>query len=213
MSLRFTLLADGSSDRALLPILEWILAERHGAALGAPGQQAELGRLPRPPKRLADRIRRSVELYPCDLLFVHRDAEREAPERRREEIEQAASRADLTGVTLLPVVPVRMQEAWLLIDEQAIRRAADNPNGTEQLELPPLDMLERLPDPKAWLNDLLIRASGFGRRRKRRRRRFVPGRRAYRVAEQISTFEPLLQLSAFQELDRRIGEALERLGR
>jgi hypothetical protein len=37
------------------------------------------------------------------------------------------------------VVPVRMMEAWLLIDEMAIRRVAGNPNGRIPIELPVLN--------------------------------------------------------------------------
>ena len=45
------------------------------------------------------------------------------------------------------VIPVRMTEAWLLIDELALRRAAGNPNGRNPLDLPALKDLEALPEP------------------------------------------------------------------
>ena len=35
------------------------------------------------PRGLSERIRAAVELYPCDLLFIHRDAEGEPPPRMR----------------------------------------------------------------------------------------------------------------------------------
>ncbi len=73
--LRFTLVADGSSDRALLPIFIWLLREHFGRIPIQP-EFADLRRLPNPPRELFERIAKSVELYPCDLLFVHRDAER-----------------------------------------------------------------------------------------------------------------------------------------
>lgn len=38
----------------------------------------------------------------------------------------------------IPVIPVRMTEAWLLGHELSIRSAAGNPNGSENLELPDL---------------------------------------------------------------------------
>jgi hypothetical protein len=43
-----------------------------------------------------------------------------------------------TPVRHIPVVPVRMTEAWLLADEFAIRSAPGNPNGTQSLDLPDL---------------------------------------------------------------------------
>ncbi len=57
------------------------------------------------------------------------------------------------------IVPVRMQEPWLLFDEQAIRWAAGNPGGKTALALPRLTQLESLPDPKETLYGLLVTAS------------------------------------------------------
>ena len=74
--LRFTLMADGSSDMALLPILVWLL-RRHFGSIPIQPEFADLRRLQNPPNELFERIAKSIELYPCDLLFVHRDAERE----------------------------------------------------------------------------------------------------------------------------------------
>jgi hypothetical protein len=119
--LTYTLLSDGSSDRALLPVLQWLL--RAGSGRDFQSQWADLRRLRRPPKTLPERIQAALDLYPCDLLFVHRDAESEGWERRVEEIRQHLRvPADQTVVC---VVPVRMQEAWFLFDERAIRLAAD----------------------------------------------------------------------------------------
>jgi hypothetical protein len=79
--IRYTLITDGSSDRALIPILTWVLRERGGVNRIQP-EWADLGRLPRPPAALQNRILAAIDLFPCDLLFVHRDAEREDPEHR-----------------------------------------------------------------------------------------------------------------------------------
>ena len=72
--LRVTLVADGSSDRAILPILVWLLREHFGSIPIQP-EFSDLRRLQNPPRDLSARIDTSIELYPCDLLFVHRDAE------------------------------------------------------------------------------------------------------------------------------------------
>jgi len=84
---------------------------------------ADLRGLPAPPSGLRDRVTRAVELYPCQLLFVHRDAEGQEPELRYEEIRTS----NQTGRLHVAVVPVRMQEAWLLHDEGALREAAGRP--------------------------------------------------------------------------------------
>ncbi len=69
----YTLLADGSSDQVMMPILEWLLA-RHGVSR-LQGRWADLRSLRTSPSGLAARISAAHRLYPCDLLFVHRDAE------------------------------------------------------------------------------------------------------------------------------------------
>jgi len=71
--LEFTLLSDGSSDAVLLNPLRWLL-EQH-SSIPADGTWAELRLLPSPPTVLRARIERALDLYPCDILFVRRDAE------------------------------------------------------------------------------------------------------------------------------------------
>lgn len=108
--LRYTLLSDGPSDRALLPILTWLLRQ-NGVTGAIQDTWADLRQLPRPPKHLDERIGVSIELYPSDLLFVHRDAEKAPLSARVDEILQALSRVDARGRPSLPpavcVVPVR----------------------------------------------------------------------------------------------------------
>jgi len=67
--IRYTLISDGSSDRALLPILTWVLREKGGVNRIQP-EWADLNRLPRPPKALQDRILAAIDLFPCDLFFL-----------------------------------------------------------------------------------------------------------------------------------------------
>ncbi len=161
---RFTLVADGSSDKALLPVFVWLLREHFGR-IPIQSEFADLRRLPNPPRELFERIAKSVELYPCDLLFVHRDAERESIESRVTEIREALERCAIDTPPVVCVVPVRMQEAWLLIDEFALRKAAGNPRGRQRLDIPEPKKLEDLPDPKQILHDLLREASGLRGRR------------------------------------------------
>ena len=195
--LRYTLVADGSSDRALLPILTWLLRQYRGA-IPIQAEFADLRRLSPSPRKLSERIDRSVELYPCDLLFVHRDAENVPVEEREEEIRKALEESSVEdSVRVVCVVPVRMQEAWLLIDEAALRRAAGNPNGTQPLSMPDVQRLEELPDPKQLIRDLLRQASEL---QGRRLERFNWRSSAHRVAEMIDDFSILYRLAAFQRL-------------
>jgi hypothetical protein len=191
--LDFTLLTDGSADAILIQPLKWLLQQH--LTIPVDGTWADLRRLPRPPKLLRERIEMALDLYPCDLLFVHRDAEAEPHAQRVAEITTAA--AGLT-VGSVPVVPVRMQEAWLLIDEPALRRAAGNPSGRIALVIPNLGHLENLPNPKQVLHDLLLNASELtGRRRQKLR----PGQMALRLGDLIQDYSPLRCVPAFRELE------------
>ena len=208
--LRFTLVADGSSDRALLPVLTWLLRQ-YWEGVPIQSQFSDLRRFPNPPRDLVQRIDKSIELYPCDLLFVHRDAERESVEKRQEEIRKALERSE-KGKTrpVVCVVPVRMQEAWLLIDESALKKAAGNPKSRQSLSMPDVKKLEDLPDPKKVLHDLLRQASGLRGRRLKRFHRDL-SQCVQRVAEQIRDFGLLRRLTAFRKLENQvasIGSAL-----
>jgi hypothetical protein len=55
----------------------------------------------------------------------------------------------------VPVIPIRMTEAWLLLDEAEIRRVAGSPNGKVSLGLPKAKDVESIPDPKAQLAQTL----------------------------------------------------------
>lgn len=199
--LHYTLLTDGSSDIALLPILDWLLIQ-NGIEQPIQSQWADLRSQREPPRELLERIRRSLDLYPCDLLFIRRDAERLTLEQRASEIRTAIAKA---GSSAIPpnvfVIPVRMTEAWLLFDERAIRFAAGNQNGHIPLDLPNLNALEDLSDPKSTLHELILKASGlYGRRLKR----LNPNDRVRRVPISISDFAPLRTLAAFQSLEKEI---------
>ncbi len=161
-----------------------------------------------PPTGLVARIRASVKQYPCDLLFIHRDAEAERREARVEEIRAVSETAAVPEY--VPVVPVRMTEAWLLIDEHAIRLSADNPNGTNPLPLPAIGRLETIPDPKRVLHECLLEACDLARRRREQFRRRI-GERVQRVAFVIDDFRPLERLSAFRAFRNATRQAVARI--
>ena len=198
-----TLVTDGSSDVVIVPILRWLLAQLTEAEFEI--RWADLRTLREPPSMLADRLRIATQLHPCNILFVHRDAEGQEARVRFQEIEAAND----TGVAHVCVVPVRMQEAWLLHDEAALREAADRPSGTNALGLPGATRWERLPNPKAVLHDALRAASGA---KGRRAKRFRPERAAWRLAELITDWTPLRQLQAFSQLHEDTRTALLSLG-
>jgi hypothetical protein len=211
-SLRYTLLTDGSSDRALLPILSWLLEQQEVGAAMTPAW-ADDRVLRKPPKSLPDRIHFAITAYECDLLFVHRDAERMSRAERIREIRHAVAEVALTRSSPHPpvvcVVPVRMTETWLLCDEAALRRAADNPLGDQPLSMPALRTLERRADPKRLLHSLLLQARG---RRRSHGRQFDINEAVQRLASLIDDFSPLRALSAFAALEEDLATMVREQG-
>ncbi|MBN2532656.1 MAG: hypothetical protein JXB88_07185 [Spirochaetales bacterium] len=205
--LYYTLIADGSSDKALIPIINWLLREC-GLAYTIQPVWADLRHIYRPLKDLADKIIKSYELYPCDILFIHRDAEKKSREHRVGEINIATQQVkkQLNPPPYISVIPVKMTETWLLIDEAAIKRASGNPNSKEKIELPKINKLELLPDPKEILYNLLKKVCGL---KGRRLKQFSSYKHASRVSEFISDFTPLKSLHAFSLLELEIKEYIK----
>lgn len=209
IELRYTLVTDGTSDDALIPMLSWLLREQ-GVSSAIVPSWADLSRLPRKPKGLTEKVAHSLDLYPCDLVFVHRDAENQPAGRRREEIEYAM--ASILAPEVPPaicVIPVRMTEAWLLFDEGAIRKASGNPNGKVPLALPRMSRVEHEPDPKEVLTRMLREASEL---RGRHLRKLSTIGQARLVAKYLDNFKPLRQLSAFQSLEADLSHLVKERG-
>ena len=207
MKLSYTLLTDGSSDRAFIPVLNWLLRELRPDAV-IQSEWADLFRLPTAPVTFAERIEKSLALYPCDLLFVHRDAERELLVTRKAEITRALADAQkrMSVPPAVCVIPIRMMEAWLLFDELAIRHAARNPNGSQPLALPKLKTVESIRDPKQLLYECLRTASGL---KGRRLSNFDEHSAVHLVVERIKSFAPLRSLPAFRALEAELKVTLK----
>jgi hypothetical protein len=201
--LKTTLLSDGSSDRALLPVLDWLLQCKVTRLSLERTQWVDWRNRKFPPQSLEEKIRFAVEYYPSDLLFIHRDAEAQDPESRRAEIGRAMLEARIS-LSPVCVVPVRMTEAWLLLDEMAIREAAGNPGGRVNLNLPSQQHIENTPDPKETLFTALRTASEHtGRRLKSLQVEKI----RHRVAERMD-YELLRNLPAFQSLETELETTL-----
>lgn len=198
-----TLVTDGSSDKLLAPLIE-LLFDAH-TELAYQVNCAE--GLPPASRGLQARIDSALELFPCDFLFVHRDAEGIEATDRQQEIE-ASWRSSRQTAVLICVVPVRMTEAWLIANERPIRSAVGNPNGTELLDLPAIKDIESLPDPKEILFAALKAASGLNPSRKRH---FNPHQFRHRVSELTEDLTSLRKLVSFKHLEDQIQTQLDKL--
>ncbi len=141
---------------------------------------------------------RLMEGRAVELLVVHRDVDNTTSSYRLKELQEALQAVGVE-VPLVPILPVRMTEAWLLLDEGAIRTVAGNPRGRRDLALTRVHELERLADPKARLREALLAAADVrGRRRTRLDQRFERNRR--QLLERLDPAGPINQLPSWAAL-------------
>ena len=186
---RFLLVCEGSSDGALVDHIQRLII--HCGASEADGTASHYGRY------LRDKIRLGVEHFGVtDLLFIHRDSDNSGSDSRRAEIAEEVSAAEYRG-PWVGVVPVKMMEAWLMVDQSAIRRVAGRPRSTAPLELPPVAALEDVADPKQALREVLLGAGDpRGTRRRKKFKAGIPGFRR-QLIENLPIGGPLEQLPAW----------------
>ena len=201
--MRITLVAEGTSDQAMLPIISWALRAA-GIESDLEVRWADLSGLPKKPVDLPEKIRIANEFFPCELLIVHRDADNAGREARLDEIARAVGPLLLTTPHVC-LIPVRMSEAWLLFNEQAIRSAAGNPYSHCPLHLPNVREAERMADPKHTLFEQLRIASELTGRRLQK---FDRNRARAQVAEYIDDFSPLRGFVAFRAFEEDIQAVL-----
>ncbi len=132
------------------------------------------------------------------LIFVHRDAEALTLDERLGEFD-AVDRGDV-----IPVVPVRMSESWLLLDGTAIANAAGSPSS--HVPVPGIAQIENIADPKERLDELLFRAAGAPAGRRGRIFRRSIAQRRVSVAEYVSDYSPLENLPAFRRFQKALAE-------
>lgn len=173
LSVRFLLVCEGSSDRELVSHLVrcCVLAGAHEASGIAP----DLSRLPEPVGHtVSEKLKVALQLEPTvDFAFVHRDADSRDPQPRYDEI-QKATREIAADLRYVAVVPVQATEAWLLLEESEIRKIAENPGGSNSLDIPHPSVVENTVDPKERFEEVVLEASELRGRRRDRIRRNLP---------------------------------------
>jgi hypothetical protein len=205
--LKYTLIADGSSDMTLLRIIKWSLDDLY-PKLPNDGSFADFRNIQEPPKRLADKVRTTKLYYPFDILFVHRDAESTNSRliaQRYQEVNAELQEEDIEKT--ICIVPVKMMETWLLIDADAIKKAAGNRNYRGSINIPSFRTLESESQPKELLHALLREASG---KKGRNLKKFNIDRTVHLVAENIEDFSVLRSLLAFRTFEEELKKVVDR---
>lgn len=208
IELSFLLIGEGSSDVQLVAHLKE-LCTRCGAD-EVTGSAPDLRLLPEVGHSLNDKLSAALRWEPdVDLVFIHRDADGPDPAPRRAEIQRVAREME-RDLPAIPLVPVRATEAWLLVDEAEIRRAAGNPNGRVQLDIPSPTDAETVSDPKQLLFDLLRAASELSGRRLQRFERDLHRRRT-NLLQNLRCEGPVSQVPAWRRLEADLSRAIDRL--
>ena len=208
--LKYTLIADGSSDKVLMNIIKWTLDDLY-PRLPNEGIFADFRHLPKPPQKadIKNQVNDAAEYYPFDVLFYHRDAESSDNDIIEKRVTEIKSQLDNSySSKTICVIPIRMMEAWLLFDEMAIKKAAGNRNYTGNFNLPSINKLEAENDPKKILHNLLMDASGL---KGRSLKKFNVHKRVHLVAENIADFSPLKQLKAFKRFEQDLKDVIDKL--
>lgn len=199
--LTFALVREGTSDDGLLPHLRELMV-RAGAPAVFGSSRDYIG-------SVLDCLNEvQSEDGQVHIVFVHRDADRSSGAQRRAQILSAAS--SLVSPLVIPVVPIQELEAWLLVDEMAIREVVGRPRGRSPLPLPPLTAIERQARPKEVLmSACLIASETTGRRRDQERRAFPRRRRT--LLERLDIDGPVRQLTSWRQMEADIAQAVSQL--
>ncbi|BDT66553.1 hypothetical protein os1_07160 [Comamonadaceae bacterium OS-1] len=196
-----SIVCDGTSDLCLHDLIQWItdtsFPEQSFRISAAREVIPAHGTLDR-------RLKKAYQSYEPQIIVCHRDAENISLDERLSEIFSAHERSDIP-IPVVPAVPVRMIESWLLTDESAIRCAADNKNGKANLNLPRPKNIEQLNNPKDLLFTALKTASNLP---PQRLKNFNEHRARSRVASFIENFDALKLMPSFQKFENSLIETI-----
>jgi len=151
LNVELALIAEGTSDKVLIPPIRWLCTNIQ------PNLAYEIEPIifdnvsPKPD--LSAKVEIVLRQDRHQIILVHRDQDKMTRIDRTREIETAVKSAQhrlpsATASTFIPIIPVRMTEAWFLIDEAAIKKAAGFPNNRTLLNLPNARQLESVADAK-----------------------------------------------------------------
>lgn len=198
MRIHFILVGEGGSDEGLIGPLESLCVDC--GATEVTGTAPDFARLPEDVGHtVLEKLNAAIRLEPsANLFFIHRDSDSRDSAPRYAEIASAVIDASLRPPAVA-LVPVQETEAWLLLDEQAIRNVAGKPNGIAALNLPPIAQIEGTANPKERLKAALAAASQLSGRRLRKFNANFPVHRRL-LLQGLSITGPIRRLPSWQRL-------------
>lgn len=207
--IHFAFIREGTSDAPLIvPLIELCRLAGADDAKEVPLDWEQLGA--EIGHSVSEKVKAALSQAPeTELLFIHRDADGRDPTPRYEEIEEAIESLGVT-IPYVAIVPVQETEAWILLDEQAIRDVSGNQTGRVKLNLPSPKQVEKIANPKERLKEILVKASGRkGRRLKKFRQSFPEHRRL--LLETLDCSGGISKVPSWQRLANDVSEAIQKL--
>ncbi|WP_239393889.1 hypothetical protein [Frankia sp. CiP3] len=211
MTVRVLFLGEGPSDAGIAAHVERLAWSR---GIEAVATSPDLDRLEKPPGHSVSAKLAAVAKMggQYDVIVVHRDADGAGADNRYLEVRNAVLSSPVAQLPHVAVVPIRMTEAWLLLDEQLIRTVAGNPRGHVNLNLPTIHEAERIRDPKNRLERILVDASELsGRRLQIFRRRFSEHRR--QLLERLDPDGSVQRLASWSRFVEDMTKVFDEFGR
>ena len=209
MKVKFVFIGEGPSDTYLIPHIEDLVI-RAGAE-EVKGEAPDFSVFSQPVgASVEDKLKASLSLYTnVDFFVIHRDADNDGIDPRRQEIEDATT---LLGVEhWVPVVPVKMIESWLLADREKIKDVAGCSSPGVDLGLPALKSIEKAGQAKDKLKSALFTASGLsGRKLEKFKKRFCEMR--MRLLNDLDGDGPVQHLPSYKAFHRDLHLCLTSLG-
>lgn len=205
LTLVLALYPEGHSDTRFLPVLiqrtaEMIIAERGRTEVDVlEPYVVTVGSEAQKQKRAECILTAARQTEGYHALIVHADADYPTPERAMQERIQPG--LDLVRAVmgeqhyLVPIVPVRMTEAWLLADPEALLEVIGTRSSVADLDLPEqARLVESDPAPKQTLERVVKDAT-----KQRRRRSTINVIDLYEPLARRINLERLQQVPAYQQ--------------
>jgi len=212
LHVRYAFIREGKSDDYIKRHLT-DLCIRHGAREVTDMSIDWLHQTEKTKKEMTAEIKKTLAVPSINLLFIHADADSPDSGPKSRDIADAVHQAAGAGEPphYVAVIPVQEIEAWILVDEQAIRKVARNPKSSRiRLDIPSPRAVEQINDPKEKLKKALHDASELsGRRLERFKKRFNWHRRI--LLEGLDCEGPIRQVPAWKKLDNDVRLAMQSL--
>lgn len=95
-----------------------------------------------------------------DVIFVHRDGAGDPKQVRRDHIDPLIEKCPSANHCIVPIIPVRETEAWLLADLAALAEVTRSPQKHVEDKLDEYNIPEKIPDPKKILDEIIMEFCG-----------------------------------------------------